>query len=87
MEKINKLIEEKGGVDFVTAEDLAPFTVEERQKFYEKRRRENNKKRSRYLLDRSGAVSFVRNKATLEDMQEIIKVFQEENPAGKDFRP
>lgn len=40
---------------------------------------EKNKEHSRYLKDRTSARSFVRHKATIDDMEELNKIFREEN--------
>ncbi|WP_348769616.1 hypothetical protein [Streptococcus sp. NLN64] len=38
---------------------------------------ENNKERRSYLSSRSSARSFIRNKATLEDLDELTQLIQE----------
>ncbi|OOM16743.1 hypothetical protein [Clostridium saccharobutylicum] len=38
---------------------------------------ENNKEYSSYLRSRSSARSFIRNKATLEDIEELRKLIEE----------
>lgn len=41
---------------------------------------EKNPEKTRYLSARRAARSFVRNRATPEDMEELIKIFKTENP-------
>lgn len=45
--------------------------------------REENKERFAYLRARSSARSFVRNRATQEDMKELIHIFETENENAK----
>lgn len=42
-----------------------------------KRWQEQNKEKAKYLSDRSRARSFIKNKATLEDLEEFEKLIQE----------
>ncbi|WP_162986457.1 hypothetical protein [Virgibacillus sp. Bac332] len=42
-----------------------------------KRWQEKNKERAKYLSNRSRARSFVRNQATLEDLEEFKKLIEE----------
>lgn len=42
-----------------------------------KRWQEKNKERAKYLSDRSRARSFIKNLATLEDLEEFIKLIEE----------
>lgn len=53
----------------------------EREKNAERSRkwREDNKERFAYLRARSSARSFVRNRATKEDMKELLDIFETEN--------
>lgn len=50
-------------------------TIEEQMEA-NKRWREKNKERSRYLSLRSSAKSFIRNKATLEDLEELRELME-----------
>ena len=45
--------------------------------------REDNKERFAYLRARSSARSFVRNRATKEDMEELLHIFEMENENAK----
>ncbi|WP_072520353.1 hypothetical protein [Gemella massiliensis] len=44
---------------------------------------ENNKEHASYLKKRSSARSFVRHNATKEDIEELIEIFNNENPNAK----
>lgn len=48
----------------------------EAQKNADKKWRENNKEHASYLRSRSSARSFIRNKATLEDLQELEELIK-----------
>lgn len=53
--------------------------MENKQRISDKKWMEKNKEHSRYLKDRTSARSFVRHKATIDDMEELNKIFREEN--------
>ncbi|WP_282804538.1 hypothetical protein [Clostridium tetani] len=42
-----------------------------------KKWQENNRERARYLRDRSTSRSFIRNKASLEDLEELKQLIKE----------
>ncbi|MCD3252393.1 hypothetical protein G8T69_01390 [Clostridium botulinum C/D] len=44
---------------------------------YYKKWQEKNRERTRYLRDRSTARSFIKNKATLEDLKELKQLIKE----------
>lgn len=57
------------------------ITVEKsKQKMADKKWIENNREHANYLRSRSSARSFIRNKATLEDLKEL-KILIEEREA------
>ena len=66
----------------MNSEDLK---LTEREKNAERSRkwREENKERFAYLRARSSARSFVRNRATKEDMEELLHIFETENENAK----
>lgn len=45
---------------------------------------EKNPERTRYLSARRAARSFVRNRATKEDMEELLEIFKKENKNSKE---
>lgn len=49
----------------------------DRQNEYNKRWQEKNKEKSRYLKDRSTARSFIKNKATKEDLEELEQLIKQ----------
>lgn len=58
------------------------MSLSEAQKRAKQKYREKNKERSNYINDKSKAKSFIKNKATLEDLEELeilIKERRKEN--------
>ena len=53
------------------------YSTIEQQKAADKRYREKNKEHRNYLSSRSTARSFIRNKATIEDLEEVQKLINE----------
>ncbi len=54
------------------------YATQEGQKEANKRYREKNKEHRNYLSARSGARSFIRNKATLDDLNELADLIQKQ---------
>lgn len=50
----------------------------ESQKKADKKWRDNNREHASYLRGRSSAKSFIRNKATKEDLEELKKLIEEQ---------
>lgn len=55
------------------------LTEQEKNAERSRKWREDNKERFAYLRARSSARSFVRNRATKEDMKELLDIFEMEN--------
>ena len=53
------------------------MSVSESQQKANQKWAENNKERRSYLSSRSSARSFIRNKATLEDLDELTQLIKE----------
>lgn len=62
----------------MNSEDLK-LTEQEKNAERSRKWREDNKERFSYLRARSSARSFVRNRATKEDMEELLDIFETEN--------
>lgn len=54
------------------------YATQEGQAEANKRYREKNKEHRNYLSARSGARSFIRNKATLDDLKELADLIQKQ---------
>lgn len=54
------------------------YATQEGQMEANKRYREKNKEHRNYLSARSGARSFIRNKATLDDLNELADLIQKQ---------
>lgn len=52
------------------------MAMTEAQKRAQKKYREKNKERRNYLADRSKARSFIRNKATIDDLNELEEIIK-----------
>lgn len=66
----------------MNSEDLK-LTEQEKNAERSRKWREDNKERFAYLRARSSARSFVRNRATKEDMEELLHIFEMENENAK----
>lgn len=66
----------------MNSEDLK-LTEQEKNAERSRKWREENKERFAYLRARSSARSFVRNRATKEDMEELLHIFEMENENAK----
>lgn len=55
------------------------------QKRADKKWIENNKEHRRYLSYRTSARTFIRHWATKEDVDELLKIFNEENKNSKTY--
>ena len=55
------------------------YSTQEGQAEANKRYREKNKEHRNYLSARSGARSFIRNKATLDDLNELADLIKKRN--------
>ena len=60
------------------AEKRKGYATQEGQAEANKRYREKNKKHRNYLSARSGSRSFIRNKATLDDLNELADLIQKQ---------
>ena len=65
------------------SEKDSKFTEQDKNAERSRKWREENKERFAYLRARSSARSFVRNRATKEDMEELLHIFEMENENAK----
>lgn len=61
------------------SEKDSKFTEQDKNAERSRKWREENKERFAYLRARSSARSFVRKRATKEDMEELLHIFETEN--------